>query len=114
MTVTLSLHSRYKDTPVYADGGVAEFALWEPPAEFRTLQRGYRSHIVKSHEVGFLDILAVEYYGPGSEQLWWVIAQANALIDIDKDMYPGQVLYIPPKTAVLQFQSRRGDATTQV
>lgn len=111
MTLAISTSSRYKDTPVYSQGGELEFALWEPPAEFRKVQKGYRAHVVREYEVGFLDILAVTYYGPGSEHLWWVLAQANALIDLDRDMYPGQVLYIPSPTAVLQFQSRRGDAT---
>jgi hypothetical protein len=110
MTVTISTSSRYKDTPVYVQGGEPEFALWEPPPEFSGIKKGYRTHLVKSHEVGFLDIIAVTYYGPGSEHLWWVIAQTNALIDIDRDMFPGQILYIPSQAAVLKFKARRGDA----
>lgn len=111
--INLSAESRYKDTPVYLEGEVLEFALWEPIEEFADLSGGYRVHRVSSNEVGFLDILAVRFYGQGYESLWWVIAQANALLDPEAEMYPGMVLYIPPRSAVVQFQSRQGNGIFQ-
>jgi hypothetical protein len=94
------------------EGGVLEFALMEPIREFTEKVEGYRIHRVKQNEVGFLDLLAVQYYGIGYEKLWWVIAYANAMIDPESEMYPGLALLIPPRTAVIQFLSRRGNAST--
>lgn len=108
-TFTLSKESRYKDTPVFSQAGALEFGLWEPPAEFVSLATGYRVHHVVSNEVGFLDLIAVQYYGAGAEHLSWAIAQANALANPENEMYPGMALFIPPRTAVIQFQSRQGN-----
>jgi nucleoid-associated protein YgaU len=57
-------------------------------------------------------MLAVRYYGPGYERLWWVIMQANNIIDPSAEMYPGQRLLIPPRASVLRFIARAGDAVT--
>lgn len=108
--IRISAESRYKDTPVFSEGGTLEYALWEPPAEFATVRDGYQLHRVARAEVGFPDLIAVKYYGQGHEQLWWSIMQANAIIDPETELFPGKVLYIPPRTAVIQFMSRRGNA----
>ncbi len=110
--ITVARDSRYKDTPVFSEGGKPEFGLWEPPPEFDKLAPGTKTHVVSSFEVGFLDLLAVRYYGPGHEHLFWVIAQANAIADPEKEMYPGQTLTIPARSAVVQFQSRQGNVTS--
>lgn len=107
--ISLSNFSRYKDTAVYADSdGVTRFALWEPPKEFVSVSNP-TLHRVTQDEIGFLDGIAVRYYGIGYERLWWVILQANGLIDPEREIYPGQVLVIPPRTAVQQFLARLGD-----
>jgi hypothetical protein len=111
-TLALSNYSRYKDTAVYADADATRFALWEPPAEFTDPALGWQIHRVAQNEVGFLDMLAAQYYGQGFEQMWWVIAQANALLDPEREMYPGMVLVIPPRAAVQQFLARLGDGET--
>lgn len=111
LDVSLAATSRYKDTLVYTEGGIPEFALFEPPPEFAIGQSGVVTHRVSQHEIGFLDLLAVRYYGHGYEQLWWVIALANGILDPELDMTVGQALGIPSRDAVIQFISRVGDAS---
>ncbi len=108
--VVLPASSRYKDTPVFDEGGALEFALWETPPEFVDLPQGSLLHLVRSNEVGFLDAIAVLYYGRGFEQLWPAIAAANGIIDPELEMFPGMQLVIPPRVQVNVFLSRRGDA----
>ncbi len=105
--ITLSSLSRYKDTPVYtAADGTPEFALWEAPVEFTEDRANYRQHRVKKNEIGILDLLAVRYFGPGHESLWWVIALVNGMVDPETEMYVHQVLLIPPRDAVIEFIAR--------
>jgi len=111
--LNLRTDSRYKDTPVYDRGGLLEFALWEPPKEFQTVSANAILHTVSAFEIGELDLIAVNYYGPGYESAWWVIAQVNAIIDAETEMYPGMTLYIPPLADVIQFQAREGNVTIQ-
>jgi len=106
--LTLSTLSRYKDTAVYATAGTVEFGLWNPPLEFTQLPIGSTTHVVRKNEIGMLDMLAVKYYGPGYENMWWSIAQANGIQDPEIDMYPGQVLNMPPRTALTAFAARAG------
>ncbi len=108
--LTLSGTSRYKDTDVFDEAGDLEFGLWEPPAEFLDQPQGSLIHRVRQHEVGFLDIIAVKYYGAGYESLWPAIATANSIIDPEQEMYPGMALIIPPRPRVAQFIARAGDA----
>lgn len=110
LDISLAATSRYKDTLVYTEGGIPEFALFEPPPEFVTGAAGSVTHRVSQHEIGFLDILAVRYYGQGYEQLWWVLALANGIVDPELDMRVGMALTIPPRDDVIQFISRVGDA----
>ena len=88
------------------------FALFEPPGDFFEPRSDYKVHRIKEHEVGFLDKLAVQYYGSNNEELWWVIALANAIVDPEREMYPGMTLAIPPQAAVVQFLARIGNAVT--
>jgi hypothetical protein len=108
ITITLATQSRYKDTTVLSTGGIVEFALWNPPLEFTVLPIGSTTHIVRKNEIGMLDALAVKYFGPGTEVLWWTIAQANGIQDPEIDMYPGQVLTIPPRSSITSFTARAG------
>ena len=108
-TLTLSTWSRYKDTPVYLDAdGIIRFALWVPPAEFIASGTNVLTHRVAANEVGFLDIIAVIYYGLGYEQLYWAIQVANAIINPENEMYPGQTLVIPPQSSAQAFIARLG------
>jgi hypothetical protein len=109
-TVTVTRTSRYKDTVPFLSAGGVEFSLWEPPVEFYAEVTGYQFHQVTAREIGFLDELAAMYYGDGNEALWWVIAQANGMIDPDRDMHVGDVLVIPPRSKLSEFIARAGDA----
>lgn len=79
----------------------------QPPPEFDTPSRNWVLHVVQEHEVGFPDILAVTYYGKGSEPLWWVICLVNGVVDPDLDIIPGQRLLIPPRDLVARYATRR-------
>lgn len=104
--VAIPQGSRYKDTPVYEGTRGPEFALMEPPVEALQESRGYRTHRVRSHELGFLDVLAVRYYGVGTERLWWFLALSNAILDSETEMQVGQTLLVPPRTLAVQFRTR--------
>lgn len=105
-TIDLPQASRYKDTPLFSGTRGPEFGLMEPPAEATQVSPDYTTHRVRSHEVGFLDILAVRYYGLGNERLWWFLALSNAIIDTESEMFVGQELLIPPRSLALQFRTR--------
>jgi len=106
-TIAIRSDSRYKDTPVYAtDDGKPFFSLLEPPEEFTVRQSDFQFHRVASHEIGFLDQLAVRYYGPGEENLWWAIALANNILDPELEMFTGQVLTVPSRRVALTFIGR--------
>ena len=98
--------SRYKDTKAFSSPKGVEYGLFEHPDEFTKLGNQFFKHRVRSHEVGNLDSIAVEWYGEGSESLWWAIAQANLLIDPEREMFSGQVLTIPSVSKVREFTSR--------
>lgn len=102
--------SRYKDTRVYGTEQFGPvFALMELPQEFTESREDETTHVVKRTDIGFLDQLAVRYYGPGFEKLAWTIALLNRIIDPDEDMFVNQVLRIPSRRTVLEFQSRVGN-----
>ncbi len=109
-SVTLSNLSRYKDTRIFDEGGDLEFELQTQPDEFNNIPQGSQTHVVRSHEVGFLDIVAVRYYGVGYERMWWSIAQANNIINPESEMYPGMELVIPGRDRLTSFIGRPGNA----
>lgn len=106
----LSPASRYKDTNVYDEGGTIEFALWSPPEAFAVPDKRSTLYRVQQQQIGFLDMIAVEVWGEGHEQFWWVIAAANALIDPETEMYAGLVLTVPPRDTLVSYRARAGHA----
>ncbi len=110
--VTLSSLSRYKDTRAFAATKRPAFGLMEPPTEFIEETEGVRRHVIAENEIGFLDILAVRFFGQGYEELWWAIALANAIIDPEKEMANGKTLLIPTRESALRFISRVGRGET--
>ena len=52
-----------------------------------------------------LDALAVKFYGQGRENLWWVLAYANAVIDPEIDLAAGDTILVPPRESVFAFLS---------
>lgn len=106
-TISLAGTSRYKDTVIFRtpDNRVVP-GLMEPPSEFDPNQEDERVHIVEESEIGFLDSIAIRYYGPGLESLWWGIALANGLVDVETELYPGDAIVIPPRAQVLAYIAR--------
>ena len=107
-TVALPKNTRYKDTPAFSEMSLnnTSLGLWDAPTEFQTPANSWNTYTVIRADIGFLDRVAFVSYGDGYEYLWWVIAQANKIIDPEVDMYQGQSLVIPPLTTVLAFVSR--------
>lgn len=100
---------RYKDTAVLSGPRGRYFAPWQPPDELMDVpQRAMLVHRIVAAEVGFPDLIAVRYYGPGSEDLWWVIAYVNGIRDPDREMVVGQSLLVIPRELVLPFLERGG------
>jgi len=105
-SIRITRTSRYKDTPAFAGPGSPVFGVFIPPEEFIPPFFDYVTHAVRSHEVGFLDRIAVRYYGPGTEMLWWGIAQANRMIDPEREMFVGQHLVVPVRAVAASFMAR--------
>jgi hypothetical protein len=110
-TINFPNTTRYKDTSMYTGDRGNEFGLMEIPSEFQEPTSDYKQHRVRQDEIGFLDIIAVRYYGNGMEELWWIIALVNDMIDYEQEMFVGQVLLIPPREKVIAFLSRLGNVT---
>ena len=51
--------------------------------------------------IGRLDLISYKFYQ--TVDLWWLIAQANDLLNINTDMYLGQILIIPELTTYYNF-----------
>lgn len=116
--LTLSNRSRYKLTRVFInrrtdprifgrneDG--LEFGLLSTLDDFLTLGTEIRTHIVGAEDIGFLDRVAVKFYGPGFEDFWWVLAYANNIADPHEEMSVGQSLVIPPRGRITAFLARK-------
>jgi len=114
----LSNRSRYKLTRVFFNDEDAprladrnpdgrEFGLMSTLTDFEALGTEFQLHRVRSHEVGFPEQIAVRYYGAGFEDMWWVVAYANRIIDPELDMFDGQELVIPSRNALTAFLSRK-------
>ena len=98
--------SRFRDTSLYRsrDVGLYFYGPYVPPVEFE--QKYFEStvtHLVAIHEIGFLDKIAVKYYGAGNEALWWVICRINGIVDVEVDVWPGRKLTIPTLEVVNHF-----------
>lgn len=108
-TVRLDPQSRYKTTAVFQDSSREdgpEFDLLSRLDEFAQLGTEYQVYRVTDADVGFLDRIAVRFYGPGSEGLWWVIAYANAIVD-PESLRPGDALLIPSRARVREYVALR-------
>jgi hypothetical protein len=101
--------SRYKDTSLYTGERGLEYALFEPPKEFETVEIQDTKHNLTESDIGNLDALAVRYFGRGYEQAWWAIALYNGIIDEEFDLSPGDTISIPSRAVVNQFIARAGN-----
>lgn len=108
-------NSRYKSTQVFrirdTDRQGNELALMSVLPDFFQLGEDFNTYTVGARDIGFLDRVAVRFYGPGFEWAWWVIAYANAIIDVEQEMFSGQKLVIPTRTRLQSFLSKAAETT---
>lgn len=106
--VYITPHSRFRDTLLYATGeGLYQYGPYAPPPEFESLSPAdYSSYICGASDVGFPDLIATRFYGPGTESLWWVICRVNGIVDVETDIFVGRKIKIPPYSAVAAFVAR--------
>lgn len=95
-----SVFSRYRDLPVIDVDG--RRAITQRPGRLPMAVTGGAEHVVVGGET--LDMLAARYYG--REELWWRIADANAL-DFLFQLAPGDRLVIPPLRVATATGTRR-------
>ena len=100
-------NSRYKTTKVFEDDRGFELGLMAVLDDFYEIGDDFRTHQVRSQDIGFLDRIAVRFYGAGFEWAWWVIAYANNIVDPDLDMFEDQRLVIPRRAAIQSFLARQ-------
>jgi hypothetical protein len=116
--LSLSNRSRYKLTRIFINTAVdpriddrnedgLEFGLLSVLDDFLDLGTNVRTHTITSADRGFLDAVAVKFYGAGFEDFWWVIAYANNILDPDAEMFVGQQLKIPSREVVTSFLARK-------
>jgi len=104
---TQSPESRSLNTPAIVLDEKIQYELWRASASFRG-SSDYRIHVVRDADVGRLDLVAYEYYGnPG---WWWVIADANDIIDIFS-IKPGATLKIPSRSVVERYVTNASSRT---
>lgn len=99
--------SRYKTTKVFVGSRGLELGLMEVLDDLYVVGSDFRTYVVRSLDVGFLDRIAVLFYGDGFEWAWWSIAYANNMIDPDLEMFVGQRLIIPKREALQKFLARK-------
>ena len=102
--------SRYKDTPIDTDPAQDTFYdLFVVPPEFvDPTTTAFQRYVIQANDVGFPDLIAARQYGFGNEDLWWIIALLNGIIDPETELQPGTLLLIPPLSLVQAFLSRKG------
>ena len=116
--LTISNRSRYKLTRVFVNRELLpridgrnpdglEFGLLSTLEDFLDLGTSVRTYVVGAEDVGFLDRVAVRFYGAGFEDFWWVIAYVNNIGDQQEGMFVGQSLVIPPRDRITAFLARK-------
>lgn len=106
--------SRFRDTALYRsqDNGTYFYGPYAPPVEFdKVYANATITHTVASHEIGFLDKIAVRYYGAGNEAMWWAICRLNGIVDVESDVWAGRKLTVPTLQVVNQFLRGRTSQT---
>lgn len=97
-TFSLSLDATdpYIRTKLYTKGGRAFFGIWNPPPV--ALDGDEEIITVRQGEEGQLDLFALRVYG--DRRLWRIIAQANKIGSVVKEVVPKMNLIIPKPTNV--------------
>lgn len=88
-------------SPVYRIGEQAVFGLrTEVVSSDDTTDRVI---VVQPRHEGRPDLLAYELYG--NTELWWVVPEANQMVDPITEMVPGAELRVPSKSRVMNILS---------
>lgn len=100
--------SRYKDTPLTArtvDGipPRREWALWVSDPSFRR-STDFQVYQVTDADVGRLDLISYRFYGV--PLYWWIIADANDIVNPVTDMYLGMFIKVPNRLLIDRFIQR--------
>ena len=103
-SLALDYESRYRDTAERTYEGKKCFELWERPFEVNFMIENSIHHRVVESEVGRLDLLAYAYFD--NVKFWWILAAVNELSNPLRDMFPGQVIYIPNLDDILAMFAR--------
>ena len=82
------------------DDAKTEFGLWDSFAPFRTTTDVSLFQINDADSTR-LDLLAYRFYG--DVNLWWVIAEANNLINVFDELSYGMFIRIPSRAVVDQY-----------
>jgi len=112
-SILVSDRTRYKDTELYRndadDRSPLGFGLFEVPEEFPVeASSDDRYYTITSKDIGNFDGLAARFFGVRYEDMWWVIALYNSVIDEEVDLSPGDTIRIPTRSRVNEFLSRAG------
>jgi hypothetical protein len=103
----MPFRSRYKDTARFDGPRGEQYTPYERPGELEGVPPDrHRLHRLTQADNGFLDAVAFLHYG--SEDLWWVIADANGMIDVEAETRVGMPLAVPSPAVVRQMLQRRG------
>lgn len=60
--------------------------------------------VIKQHHINRIDLLSYEVYG--SPYYWWLIADRNNILDVNSELYVGQILKIPSLTDYFDFYNK--------
>lgn len=109
-SLVLDGQSRFKDTAAWQTTDGVVYGLMESPRELDSFVSGAsQTYRVNAQDVGQPDAIAVRYYGPGREKLWWFIMLANGIVDPERDLSPGIQIIIPPRHLADAFVARGGE-----
>ncbi len=119
--LTVSSRSRIKMCKAYLDEAKSGFfanrgvVLGPLPKldDFFELGQNYKLYRLTASDVGFLDYTMTRFQGQGNEDLWWTIAYANAVIDPETDLKPGDVVAIPDDDRISSWLNRSPTPTSR-
>jgi len=103
----ISIESRYKDTQILQSPVTPSLVYWRSwncPLEFLYFAGNTTKHVVRSFEVGRLDIVSNQYFG--TPRMWWCIAALNGITNPIVDMAAGDEIIIPDPRVVALYTGR--------
>ena len=98
--IDLPVQSQFKYTPVYRVDDTIRFGLRQTPVSPTPQDRVYNVTLETANR---LDLIANAFYG--NPELWWVIADANSILDPMAGIPVGTELRIPPRATAISYAS---------